>query len=78
MYLCRDAIGHMTEAEEGALSGWPAFWYRFHMSICTYCRACRRQVAETRAVAREIPPDPVPRAVEDEAMRAFKARGKSV
>ncbi len=78
MYLCRDAIGHMTEAEEGALSGWPRFWYRFHMSICAHCRACRRQVAEARTLARQIPPDPVPPGVEDEAMRAFRARGKSM
>ena len=78
MYVCRDAIGHMTEADEGALSGSARFWYRVHMSICTYCRACRRQVAETRTLAREIPPEPVPPAVEEGAMRAFRARGKSV
>ena len=78
MYLCRKAIGDMTEAEEGALSGWPRFWHRFHMTICAHCRACRRQVVEARALAREIPPDPVPRGVEDEALRAFRARGKSM
>jgi hypothetical protein len=78
MYACRDAIGHMTEAEEGALSGWARFWYGLHMTICPYCRACRRQVAETRALAHEIPSDPVPRGVEEEAMRAFRARGKSM
>lgn len=76
MYLCRDAMRNMTEADEGALPGWTRFWHRFHMSICPQCRACHRQVTETRALAREIPPDPVPRSIEDEAMRAFRARGK--
>jgi anti-sigma factor RsiW len=74
MYLCRKAIGDMTEAEEGALSGWPRFWYRVHMTMCAHCRACHRQVVEARALAREIPPKPVPRGVEEEAMRAFRAR----
>ncbi len=78
MYACRDAIGQMTEAEEGTLSGWARLWHRFHMTICPHCRACRRQIVETRALAREISPAPVPPAVEEEAMRAFRARGKSV
>jgi hypothetical protein len=78
MYLCRDAIAHLTEAEEGALTGWTRFWHGLHMTICLHCRACRRQIAATRAVAREIPPDPVPPRVEEEAMRAFRARGKSM
>jgi hypothetical protein len=78
MYACRDAVEHMTEAEEGALSGSARFWYRFHMTICPYCRACRRQVAEARVLAREIPPEPVPHGVEEEAMRAFRARGKTM
>jgi predicted anti-sigma-YlaC factor YlaD len=78
MYACRDAIGHMTEAEEGALSGWAKVRYRVHTKICPHCRACLRQVAEARAIAREIPPDPVPPSVEEEAMRAFRARGKTM
>ncbi len=76
MYACRDAIGQMTEAEEGALSGWARFIYRLHTTLCPHCRACRRQMTETRSLAREIPPEPVPRSIEDEAMRAFRARGK--
>lgn len=78
MYLCRKAIGNMTAAEEGALSGWSRFWHRIHMTICTHCRACHRQFDEARALAREIPAQPAPPAVEEEAMRAFRARGKSV
>ena len=78
MYACRDAIGQMTEAEEGALSGWARFWHRFHMTICAHCRACRRQFEEARALAHEIPAEPAPPAVEDAALRAFRARGKDV
>lgn len=76
MYACRKAIGHMVDAEEGALSGWARFWYRLHMTVCFHCRACRRQVAEARAIAREIAPEPVPPRVEDAAVQAFRARKK--
>lgn len=78
MYACRDAMMQMTDAEEGALSGWARVRHRIHMTVCRHCRACRRQFEEARALAREIPAEPAPPGVEDAALRAFRARGKNV
>ena len=71
MFTCRDATEHMTDEREGARVG---FWYRFHMSICPYCRACRRQLDAAVSLVREIPVESVPDHVEQAAVAAFRGR----
>ncbi len=77
MYLCRDAVEQMVDAEEGALSGWARVRYAFHVTICPHCRTCRRQLRDTVHVLgtlRATPADPVPPEVEDAALAAFRER----
>ena len=74
MFTCKDAAEMMTDEREGALSGGSGFWYRVHMTICPYCRACRRQLDQAVALAKEIPPEQVSDKVMDAALEALRAR----
>jgi hypothetical protein len=74
MFACRDATEHMTDEREGALSGWLRVKYRIHMTICPYCRACRRQLDAAVSLAAEIPPADVPEKMMDAALAAFRER----
>ena len=76
MFSCRDATNLITEETEGALSGGGRFKYRFHMSICPHCKAFRRQLGDAIALVKEIPPEPVPREIEDRLVEAFRDRRK--
>jgi hypothetical protein len=76
MFTCRDASEHMTDEREGALSGLRGARYRMHMAICPNCRRCRRQLDEAVALAREIPADDVSEGVMENALAAFRERGK--
>jgi hypothetical protein len=76
MFSCRDATELMTEEHEGALSGWVRARYRFHVTICPHCRACRRQMDQALSIAKEIPAEPVPETVEERAVAAFRAARK--
>jgi hypothetical protein len=77
MFTCRDAAEHMTDEREGALTGGLGFWYRLHMTICPFCRACRRQLDEAISLAKELPPEPVPDKVMDAALEAFRRGPRS-
>lgn len=72
MFLCRKTYQHMTDADEGALKGWTLFWYRFHLSTCPHCRTGRKQLLQSLAVARALPAEEVPPAVEEAALAAFR------
>ena len=74
MFTCRDAAEHMTDEREGALSGWTGAWYRFHMTLCPYCRTCRRQLDQAVALAKEIPAGDVPDKVVSSALAAFRVK----
>jgi hypothetical protein len=74
MITCKTVEGLMTDAQEGALSGFLGFRYRFHMSICPYCRRARRQLDRAVELAKEIPPQEAPVEVADAALTAFRAR----
>jgi hypothetical protein len=74
MFSCRDAMQMLTDERDGALSGSRGAWYRFHMFICPYCKECRRQLARSIALTKDLPKEAVPREVEDAAMAAFRAR----
>jgi len=77
MFTCRDATDLMTDEREGALSGGLGFWYRVHMTICPYCRACRRQLDQAVSLSKEIPPEVVSDKVMDAALAAFRERPKA-
>jgi hypothetical protein len=53
MFLCKDATLRMTDARDGALRGLTALRYRAHLLMCAHCRACRRQLDDTIALAAE-------------------------
>ena len=74
MFTCRDATHLMTEADEGALTGLTRFRYALHVTICPHCKACRRQLDQAMALAREIPPVEAPAEIESRAVEAFRAR----
>jgi anti-sigma factor ChrR (cupin superfamily) len=76
MFTCRDASEHMTDEGEGALTGARRFWYRVHVTICPYCRTCRRQFEATVRLTRDIPAEGAPDRVVDAALEAFRARSK--
>jgi hypothetical protein len=76
MFACKDATEHMTDEREGALSGWLRARYRLHLTLCPYCRAFRRQLDTTVALARTIPRDEVPENVMNAALAAFRAPPK--
>jgi hypothetical protein len=76
MYTCRDAHDRLTDAREGALSGWTAFWHRLHTTICPHCRASIRQYEHTLAITREIPAEEPSERLVDAALSAFRDRSK--
>jgi hypothetical protein len=74
LFACRDAMDRMVDADEGALDGADLGKYRLHLLICPYCRECRRQIDATKTLARQMPPEPPPPAVENAALEAFRSR----
>ena len=74
MLTCKTAESLMTDEREDAISGFIGFRYRFHMSICPYCRRARRQLDRTMELAKEIPPQAVPVEVSEAVLAAFRAR----
>ena len=58
---CKHAVEAMTDAEEGALTGWRKLSYRFHLGYCPSCKAHRRQFVATidamKALGCEKPSD---------------------
>jgi hypothetical protein len=77
MFGCRDATGLLTEEREGTLRGWLRAKFRFHMTVCTHCRAYRRQMEEAIALAKETRNPGVPPSVEEAAVAAFRRAGSS-
>jgi predicted anti-sigma-YlaC factor YlaD len=78
MFACRDATQLLTEEREGALRGWLRAKLRVHLTICSHCRAYRRQMEETIALAKETRATDVPPAIEEGAVAAFRKRGDGV
>jgi hypothetical protein len=78
MLTCRDATNLMTEEGEGTLSRGGRFLYGVHMTICAHCRAFRRQLRETIALAKSIPRehDAPAMEMEERVAAAFRARAK--
>lgn len=68
--MCREVVEATTDASEGALSGWRKVSYRFHLTICPYCRAHKKQVDTTLGTLKVLPS---PKADEDARARALEA-----
>ncbi len=78
MFSCRDATTLLTEEREGTLRGWLHAKMRFHLTVCSHCRAYRRQMEEAIVLAKETRSEEVPQAVEESALAAFRRRGGDV
>jgi hypothetical protein len=52
---CRDAMGLLTEASEGKLSGAQKTSHALHMLICVRCKRYRAQLGTTVEVLRAMP-----------------------
>jgi anti-sigma factor ChrR (cupin superfamily) len=74
MFLCKDATLRMTDAREGALSGLTGVKVRVHLLICPHCRACRRQLDDTIALAGETRREASAPAIDPRVIAALRAR----
>jgi anti-sigma factor ChrR (cupin superfamily) len=75
--MCRQAVEAVTDASEGALSGWRRLAYGLHLAMCPACRAHREQMETTVGVLHGAPrPDPSEEA-RRRALEAFQNRKKS-
>ena len=72
--MCRDAPDAMTDADEGALTGWPRVTYRMHMAICPFCQAHQPQLDTTVAALRALPKEPPSDDARERALAAFRNR----
>jgi len=72
---CRDVAALVTDELEGALSEATRRRFEEHMSSCEGCRTFARQIEQTVAILRMLPPEGVP-ALDDHLLRAFRRRGR--
>jgi anti-sigma factor RsiW len=63
--LCRDMTELATDYLEGALPVGRSLAVRWHLSICSFCRRHYRQVRETVALLKRMPPKPLAVQTED-------------
>ena len=70
--ICRDVVELMTDYLEGALS--PADVARFdeHIAGCDGCRAYLEQMRATRRLTSRLADEPMPDALRDELVAAFR------
>jgi anti-sigma factor RsiW len=71
--MCREVTELLTDAMEGTLPPGKKAGYRFHVALCPYCKAHRRQVEATIATLRALPAPPPSDEARDRAMAAFRA-----
>jgi hypothetical protein len=74
MLTCRETTELMTDEREGAIPDAKRFGYRFHMLICPYCRACRRQLDAVVALAQGTRRESCPAELESSVSAALRAR----
>jgi anti-sigma factor RsiW len=71
---CLQTVEAMTDASEGALTGWKKVRYRVHITICPFCRAHRRQVEATIDTLKGLPSPIVDESARTEALGAFRRK----
>lgn len=69
---CRQVVELMTEYLDGALSAEDRARVEDHLNGCDGCRAYLAQLRATREVVGRLAEEPIPKAVEDELVKAFR------
>jgi len=72
--MCRDVVDATTDDLEGALKGWKRVSYRFHLTICPYCRAHHKQMKSTIATLGALPREEPTSESRERALEAFRKR----
>lgn len=70
---CRQVVELMTDYLEGALSPVERARFEEHIAGCDGCRAYLQQLRTTRRVLGRLADEPVPAAVEQELLEAFRS-----
>lgn len=69
---CRQVVELMTDYLDGALSAEDRARFEDHLNGCDGCRAYLAQLRATREVVGRLAEEPIPKAVEDELVKAFR------
>jgi len=72
LLVCRELTELVTDFVEGRMSFFDRLRFRFHIAMCRHCREYVRQIAKTRQLLGESPPEPPSPEVEAELLRRFK------
>jgi len=75
---CRQVVELMTDYLDGALSAGDRARFEEHIAGCDGCTAYLAQLRATRDVVGRLAQESIPKAVEDELVKAFRSwKGKS-
>jgi anti-sigma factor RsiW len=69
---CREVVELMTEYLEGTLSVADTARFEEHMRGCDGCTAYLEQMRRTRTLTRRLADEPIPAALQEELVAAFK------
>jgi len=69
---CRQVVELMTDYLDGALSAGDRARFEEHIAGCDGCTAYLAQLRMTRDVVGRLAQEPIPKAVEDELVKAFR------
>ena len=69
---CRQVVELMTDYLDGTLSPVDQARFEEHIAGCDGCRAYLAQLRTTRTVVGELANESLPKAVEDELVKAFR------
>ena len=70
---CREVVELMTDYLEGALSSEDSARFEEHIAGCDGCRAYLEQMRAARRVTGRLADEPVPPALHDELVAAFRS-----
>jgi len=70
---CRELVELVTEYLDGALDTAARARVDAHLAICEGCTTYVDQVREVMAATRRLPPEPVPPALMERLLEAFRA-----
>jgi anti-sigma factor RsiW len=69
---CQEITELVTDYLEGRLSLRQRLRFRWHLRLCTGCRAYLRQMRMTIDAAGRLPDEALPKAIEAELLRRFR------
>ncbi len=70
---CREVVELMTEYLEGTLSPEDTARFEEHIRGCDGCTAYLEQMRKTRLLTRRLAEEPIPAALQDELVAAFRS-----